>query len=125
MENNEFKKVPITNRTCYYFDDIIKLEDFDLDNILIGEKSHENILFYDISYKTLIDSKPMQIRFFKIDGIIGIYDGTRYLTMFGSEEYETIYNRVRYHVYIKKVVSRIFFLAILQKSKSILMILYL
>ena len=27
------------NRTCYYFDDIIKLEDFDLDNILIDEKS--------------------------------------------------------------------------------------
>ena len=25
---------------CYYFDDIIKLEDFDFDNILIDEKSH-------------------------------------------------------------------------------------
>ena len=36
------------NRTCYYFDDIIKSEDFDLDNILIGEKSHEDILNYDI-----------------------------------------------------------------------------
>ena len=35
MENNEFKKVPIKYRTCYYFDDIIKLEDFDFDNILI------------------------------------------------------------------------------------------
>ena len=28
MENNEFK-----NRRCYYFDDIIKLEGFDIDNI--------------------------------------------------------------------------------------------
>ena len=28
-----FKKVRIKNRTCYYFDDIIKLEDFDLDDI--------------------------------------------------------------------------------------------
>ena len=37
-------KVRIKNRTCYYFDDIIKLEDFDLDNILIDEKSYENIL---------------------------------------------------------------------------------
>ena len=25
MENNEFLKVRIKNRTCYYFDDIIKL----------------------------------------------------------------------------------------------------
>ena len=33
MENNEFKNVRIKNRTCYYFDDIIKLEDFYLDKI--------------------------------------------------------------------------------------------
>ena len=38
MENNELKKIYIRNRTCYYFDDIIKLEDFDLDNILIDKK---------------------------------------------------------------------------------------
>ena len=28
---------------CYYFDDIIKIEDFDLDNITIDEKSYESI----------------------------------------------------------------------------------
>ena len=27
------------NRTCYYFDDIIKLQDFDIDNISIHQKS--------------------------------------------------------------------------------------
>ena len=54
MGNNELKKVRIKNRTCYYFDGIIKLEDFDLDNILIDEKSHKNILIYDISYKTFL-----------------------------------------------------------------------
>ena len=43
------QKNRIKNCTCYYFDDIIKLEDFGLDNILINEKSHENILIYDIS----------------------------------------------------------------------------
>ena len=32
MENNEIKEVRIKNRTCYFFDDVIKLEDFDLDN---------------------------------------------------------------------------------------------
>ena len=53
MENNELKKVHIKNRTCYFVD-IIKLEDFDLDNILIDEKSHENILMYNISYKISI-----------------------------------------------------------------------
>ena len=67
-KNYEFKKVCIKNRTCYYFDDVIKLEDFDLDNALIDEKSHENIFVYDVSYKTLIDPKPLRTRFDKIDG---------------------------------------------------------
>ena len=44
MENNEFLKVRIKNGTSYYFDDIIKFEDFDFGNILIDEKSYKNIL---------------------------------------------------------------------------------
>ena len=44
IKNNELKKVHIKNRTCY----------FDLDDILKDEKLHENILIYDILYKTLI-----------------------------------------------------------------------
>ena len=67
MENNEFRQVFVKNCTCYYFNDMIKLEDFDIDNILIDEKSHKNILIYDISYKTLIDPKPLSMRFNKID----------------------------------------------------------
>ena len=47
-----FSKVRIKIRTCYYFDDLIKLEDFRLDNVLIDENSYENIFIYDISYKT-------------------------------------------------------------------------
>ena len=124
MENNKFKKARTKNLTCYYFDDIIKLEDFELDNILIDEKSYENILIYDISYKTLIDSKPLRIALDQIDGFIRIYDGTRYLTLFGSEEYEAIYKRTR-HFISQKMTSHIFFLTISQKPKLILMILYL
>ena len=36
------KKVCIKNRTCYCFEDIVKLEDFHLDNIVIDKKSNEN-----------------------------------------------------------------------------------
>ena len=105
MENNEFRQVFVKNCTCYYFNDMIKLEDFDIDNILIDEKSHKNILIYDISYKTLIGSKPLRIRFDKIDGFIRIYDGTRYLTLFGSEKYGTIYNRIRYLISLKSSMT--------------------
>ena len=60
----------------FYFDDITKIEDFDLNKILIDEKSFENISVYNISYKCLIDSMPLRIRFNKIDGFIRVYDGT-------------------------------------------------
>ena len=59
--NDELKQINIKNCTCYYFDDIIKIEDFDIDNILIDEKSYKNILVYNISYKSLIDSEPLRL----------------------------------------------------------------
>ena len=43
----------------------------------------------------------MRIRFDKINGIIRIYDGTRYLTLFGTKKYDAIYNKIRYLVSIK------------------------
>ena len=73
MENNEFQKVCIENHTCYYFDDKIEFEDFDFGNILLDEKSSENILIYDISYKTLIGAKPLCIRFNKVNGFNRVY----------------------------------------------------
>ena len=109
---------------CYYSEDIIKLEDFDLNNFLVDKTSHENILIYDISYKTLIGSKPLQIRFDEIDGNIRTYDGTRYLTFFVSKKYDAIYNRIRYCTSLKSSITYIF-LAFTQKSKLILMVLYL
>ena len=60
--NNELKEIHIKNRTCYYFDDIIKIEDFNLLSILIDETSNRNILGYSISYKNVI-VKPLSIRF--------------------------------------------------------------
>ena len=121
---NELKKNDIKSRTCYYIDDIIKTEDFDLQNILVDKKLYENISVYNVSCKSLIDSKPLHIRFNKIDGFIRVYDGTRYLVLFASEKCDYIFNRIRYIINIKKVLQ-IEFLIIMQKSKLIHSILYL
>ena len=51
MKNSTLKKVCTKNRTCYYCNDIIKLEDFDLGNIFIDEKSHKNILIMTFHIK--------------------------------------------------------------------------
>ena len=62
MENNdELKEIDIKNCTCYYFDDIIKIEGFDSNN-LINEKSYKNTLVYNISYKTSLGAKPLPIK---------------------------------------------------------------
>lgn len=38
MEINEFKKVGIKIRMCYFFDDIIEIQKFDFDNNILDEK---------------------------------------------------------------------------------------
>ena len=106
---NNLEKINIKNRTCHYFDDIIKFEDFGLDNILIGEiLIYESILVHNISYKTLIGTKPLRIRFDKTDGFIRVYDGTRYLVLFGAEKYDFIYNRIRYLIGVKSGITYVF-----------------
>ena len=77
MENIELKTVCIENRTCYYFDNIIKIGDFNFHNILLAEILCENVLIFDILYKALIGAKSLAIRFDKMDGFIRVYDGTR------------------------------------------------
>ena len=50
----------------------------------------------------------MRIRFDKTDGYIRIYDWTRYLTLFGSEEYDVVCDRIRYLTSLKSDVIDIF-----------------
>ena len=59
--------------------------------------------------ETLIDPKLLRIRFGKIDGFIRTYDETRYLTLFDSEKYDATYDRIRYLISLKSVITYIFF----------------
>ena len=53
----------------------------------------------------MIDSKPLRIRFDKIDGIIRVYDKSRYLILFGKKKYGDIYNKLRYLISIKSGIT--------------------
>ena len=64
-----------------------------------------SILIDDISYKTSIGSKPLCIRFNEIDEFIKIYDGIRYLVLFGSGLYDAIYNWIRYLISEKSGIT--------------------
>ena len=69
------------------------------------KKSYEYILVYDISCKTLIGTNPLHIRFDKVDGFIRVYNGTRYLVLFGPGRYGAIFDRIKYLTSLKSGVS--------------------
>ena len=89
----------------HYYEGIIKFKYFDFDNILLCEKSYENILVYRISHKTLIGAKPLHISFNKIHRFISVYDGIINLVLFGAEQYDFIYNEIRYFIGIKSGIT--------------------
>ena len=78
---------------CYYFQTIIKTEDFYFDNIFQTKTSFENILLYGILHKIFIGAKPLSIMF---DRFVRDHDGARYLVLLFSEKYDSIFDRVRY-----------------------------
>ena len=69
-------------------------------------KNHSNnILVYNISYKSLIGAKPLHISFNKVDRFIRVFDGTRYLILFGPEIYDAIINSIRYLIGVKSSIT--------------------
>ena len=54
--SNIVKDINIKDHAYYFFDDIINIKDFDLNNIKIDERSYKNILIYYIAYVTIKDS---------------------------------------------------------------------
>ena len=106
MESKDIK-----NRTCYYFDDIIRFWDRDINfsDISLDEKlykeKYENILIYGISYKTSTGTKPLRIRFDKIDGFIKIYDNSRYSVLFDYSYCDEIYDKIKYLISEKSAIT--------------------
>ena len=46
-------------------------------------------------------AKPLDIKFDNTQRFIWVYDGTRYLVLFGGEKYDFLYNRIRYLIGVK------------------------
>ena len=53
----------------------------------------------------MIETKPLLIRFDKVEGFIRVYGETRYLVLFGGEKYDFIYNRIIYLIGVKSVIA--------------------
>ena len=110
MESKDkLKEIDIKNRVCYYFDDIMKDADIYFSDILLDEKLYDNILVYEISYKTSTDPKPLRIRLDKIDRIIRVYGGEfRYLVLFDHGLLDKICDKIKYLMNEKSGITNSF-----------------
>ena len=55
------KEINIKNRTYYFFDEVIIIEDFDLNWLKIDKKYHKNIDIYCIGYIIMKESDYVKI----------------------------------------------------------------
>ena len=91
--SNKVKEIDIKKQT-YFFDDIIKVKNFDRNNIIIDENSYKNILTYYIGYVTIKDSKyvkinsvnPLYLIFNKVNEYFEEINGNKYLTLVPTNE---------------------------------------
>ena len=73
---------------CYHFDETV---------FLLDKKLYKNISVYNISYKIPTDSKPLRIRFNRIDGFIIVFDGkNKHLLLFDYGLFNKICDKVKY-----------------------------
>ena len=94
---NKGKHIDTKNHKYYFFDDIIYIKKFDLNNIKRAEILYKDILIYHIGYVTIKDSKyvkinsvnPLYLSFNKVNGYFKEINENKYLTLVstnGSKE---------------------------------------
>ena len=88
------KEINIKNRTYYFFDDMINIEDFDPNLLKIDKKSYKNIDIYYIGYITVKDSyyvkinsvNPLYLIISEVDGYIKEKNRSKYLVFDSANE---------------------------------------
>ena len=108
--SNKVKDIGIKNRTYYFFNNIIRITNFDPDKLKINKKSYKNIVIYYIGYVTIKDSKYVKINnvnflhliFNKVNGYFEEINGNKYLTLVPTNEtkekikkYEELWSKIR------------------------------
>ena len=97
--SNKVKDMDIKKRTYCFFNDMVNITSFDLNNIKLDEKSYKSILIYYIGYATIKDSKyvkiysenPLNLIFSKVNGYLEEINQNKYLTLVPSNESKKIY----------------------------------
>ena len=100
--SNKIKNIDLRNCTCYFFNDIINIKNFDLNNIKIDENSYKDILIYYIGYVTIKIVKykkmnsvnPLYLIFIKVNGYFDEINKSKYLTLVPTNESKEIIKKI-------------------------------
>ena len=86
--SNTFKDVNIKNRTYYFFNDIIDIENFDPSNIKIDGKSYNYYVGYVTIkiYVKIYSVNPLYLIFGRVNGYFEEINGNKYLTLVPTNE---------------------------------------
>ena len=89
------KQIEIKNRTYYFYNDIINVEEFDSNLLKIDKKSYKDIDIYYIGYITIkkigdceniYSVNPLYLIIGKVDGHIEEKNGSKYLVFDSTDE---------------------------------------
>ena len=91
----EVKEINIKNRTYYFFNDTINIEEFDSILLKIDKKSYKNIGIYYIGYiktkniddyENIYSVNSLYLIIGKVDGFIEEKNGSKYLVFDSTDE---------------------------------------
>ena len=96
------KQTETKNRTCYFYNDIINIEEFDSNLLKIDKKSYKDIDIYYIGYITIkkigdceniYSVNPLYLIIGKVDGHIEENNGNKHLVFDSTDENKEVLKR--------------------------------
>ena len=91
----QVKEINIKNRTYYFFNDMINIEDFDSNLLKIDKKLYKNIGIYNIGFITIkkigdygniCSVNPLHLIINEVDGYFEEENENKYLTLVFTDE---------------------------------------
>ena len=96
------KQISIKNRTYYFYNDLIRLFDFDPNMLKLDKKSFEGIDVYYIEYVTkkkqeykINSVNPFYLLMYKKDGFIEEKRGNKYLNIAFSDNNDEVLKNIK------------------------------
>ena len=108
------KQINIKNRTYYFYNDIIDIENFDAKLLKIDKKSYKDIDIFNIGYVTkkkigncmnINSVNPLYLGITRVNGYIEEKDSNKYLVFDSTDKnkellqkYRDVFNEIKYKV---------------------------